>query len=191
MTAGATGAAFVVFLGGGGLDAYRYLANYGSYRGFAPSHDPAYVKEQGTSETLRIASPAVGGRRQEVVVYLPPGYSQHPARRYPVLYLLHGWPGTPSAFLHELRMGVVDDTDTARGTARPLILVMPYGSTGVFTDKEWANGYRPHEDWETFLAHDVVGAIDARYRTIRSGGGRAVAGLSEGGYGAINVALHH
>ena len=68
---------------------------------------------------------------------------------------------------------------------------MPYGSTGIFTDKEWANGYRPNEAWETFLARDVVRAIDSRYRTIRSGSGRAIAGLSEGGYGALNIGLHH
>jgi S-formylglutathione hydrolase FrmB len=124
-------------------------------------------------------------------VYLPPGYDPHAARRYPVLYLLHGFPGTPRAFLHELRMGVVDDVFTDHERAQPLILVMPFGSTGIFTDKEWANGYRPHEAWETFLARDVVNAIDSRYRTIRTGSGRAIAGLSEGGYGALNIGLHH
>jgi len=50
---------------------------------------------------------------------------------------------------------------------------------------------RPHERWSTFVWRDVVRAIDARYRTIRSGAGRAIGGLSEGGYGAIDIALHH
>ena len=45
--------------------------------------------------------------------------------------------------------------------------------------------------WETFVARDVVRAIDARYRTIRSGAGARVAGLSEGGYGALNIGIHH
>jgi enterochelin esterase-like enzyme len=72
-----------------------------------------------------------------------------------------------------------------------MILVMPFGSTGAFTDKEWANGIRPNEGWETFLARDVVRAVDGRYRTIRSGRGRALGGLSEGGYGALNIGLHH
>ena len=45
--------------------------------------------------------------------------------------------------------------------------------------------------WETFVARDLVEAIDARYRTIRTAAGRALAGLSEGGYGAINIGLHH
>jgi S-formylglutathione hydrolase FrmB len=88
-------------------------------------------------------------------------------------------------------MGVHVDALVARRKIRPLILVMPFGSTGTFTDKEWANGVRPNEGWETFLARDVVRAIDARYRTIASAAGRAIGGLSEGGYAALNIALHH
>src|SRR5207302_693395 len=74
---------------------------------------------------------------------------------------------------------------------QPLILVMPFGSTGTFTDKEWANAIRANEGWETFVAHDLVRAIDSRYRTIATGAGRALGGLSEGGYGALNIGLHH
>jgi esterase/lipase superfamily enzyme len=72
-----------------------------------------------------------------------------------------------------------------------MILVMPFGSTGSFTDKEWANGVGRHDAWETFMARDVVRSVDARYRTIRAGRARAIGGLSEGGYGALNIALHH
>ena len=184
-------AGLVFFLAVGGLGLYRYLGNFWVYRGFAPTHDPAYVVSPGIETSFDIASPALGGRRQQVVVYLPPGYDAQPARRYPVLYLLHGSPGTPHAFMHELRMGVLDDVYTTLRRAQPLILVMPFGSTGQFTDKEWANGYRPHQAWETFLARDVVRAVDQRYRTIANGSGRALAGLSEGGYGALNIGLHH
>src|SRR5207237_6247216 len=60
-----------------------------------------------------------------------------------------------------------------------------------FTDKEWANGVRLHEGWETFVARDVVRAGDARFRTISAGRARGIGGLSEGGYGAINIAIHH
>jgi enterochelin esterase-like enzyme len=179
------------FLGVGGIGVYGYLWNFWVYRGFAPSHDPAFLKTVGSTRTLHIASAAIGGRRQEVLVYLPPQYALQPNRRFPVLYLLHGFPGTPSAFVHEMRMGVLDDTFAARGRAQPLILVMPYGSTGIFTDKEWANGYSKNQGWETFLARDVVRAIDTRYRTIPRGSARAIAGLSEGGYGAINISFHH
>src|SRR5262249_37263246 len=83
------------------------------------------------------------------------------------------------------------DELAAQGRAQPLIVVMPSGSTGLFTDKEWANGLHPREGWETFVARDLVRTIDARYRTVRAGIGRAIGGLSEGGYGALNIGLHH
>jgi len=184
-------AAFAAFLVIGLIGAYRYVDNYWVYRGFAPPHDAAFVKAHGTAHEISVASPALGGRRQPVDIYLPPGYKSNPARRYPVLYLLHGFPGRPAAFLATVRMGVVQDELVALHRARSMILVMPFGSTGSFTDKEWANGVRPHEAWETFVARDVVHAIDARYRTIRSGRSRAIAGLSEGGYAALNIAIHH
>jgi enterochelin esterase-like enzyme len=124
-------------------------------------------------------------------VYLPPGYADNPQRRYPVLYLLHGFPGRPLAFMLTVRMGVVEDEVVAKSQAQPLILVMPFGSTSTFTDKEWANGVGQGEGWATFVARDVVNAIDSRYRTITDRSGRAIAGLSEGGYGALNIAFQH
>ena len=184
----AAGGAFLA-VGFVGVD--RYGRNYWLYRGFPPPRDPAFVKERGTLQHLKVLSPALGGRRQDVYVYLPPGYARQPQRRYPVMYLLHGFPGRPLAFLLTIRMGVVEDELVARHEAQPLILVLPFGSTGTFTDKEWANGTGPAEHWGTFVSHDVVRAIDARYRTIAARGGRAIAGLSEGGYGAINLAMQH
>ena len=183
--------AAAAFTAAGLLGAYRYVDGYWLYRGFAPPHDPAWVATRGTTARFYLASAALGGRRQPVDVYLPPGYATHPARRYPVLYLLHGEPGRPGAFLATVRLGVVEDELVALRRARPMILVMPFGSTGSFTDKEWANGARPHEGWETFVARDVVQAVDSRFRTIRAGWARGIGGLSEGGYGAINIAIHH
>jgi enterochelin esterase-like enzyme len=72
-----------------------------------------------------------------------------------------------------------------------MILAAPFGSTGTFTDKEWANGIEAHEGWETFVARDLVRAVDGHYRTVRSGSARILGGLSEGGYGAINIGLQH
>jgi enterochelin esterase-like enzyme len=173
------------------LGTFRYVDNYWLYRGFPPPRDPAFVRAVGTTERFYVASPALGGRRQSVDVYLPPGYAQHGARRYAVVYLLHGFPGRPGAFLQTVRAGVVEDILLARHRIQPLILVMPFGSTGTFSDKEWANGIGPDEAWETFVARDIVRAVDDRYRTIQAGSGRALVGLSEGAYGALNIGLHH
>src|SRR5213082_683103 len=113
------------FLTVGFVGVDRYGRNYWLYRGFPPPRDPAYVTQKGTLHHIKVTSPALGGRSQDVYVYLPPGYDSHPARRYPVMYLLHGFPGRPLAFLLTVRMGVVEDELVAKRLARPLILVMP------------------------------------------------------------------
>jgi enterochelin esterase-like enzyme len=180
----------VAFLAAGAIGLVRYLDGYWLYRGFPAPRDPAFVHEHGSTMKLSVASPALGGRRQRVYVYLPPGYGSGD-RRYPVLYLLHGFPGRPAAFLETVRAGVVEDMLLAQHRMRPLVLVMPMGSTGTFTDKEWANGIRPHEDWATFVSRDLVRYVDSHFRTIPSASARALAGLSEGGYGSLNIGLQH
>jgi enterochelin esterase-like enzyme len=183
--------AVALFVPLGLLGTFRYLNNFWLYRGFPPPKDPAFVTRVGTTETISVTSAAIGGRRQNVIVYLPPGYAQQTARRYPVFYLLHGFPGRATAFLLTVRAGVVEDILLAKHKIKPMILVMPSGSTGTFTDKEWANGVGSSSGWETFVARDVVKAIDRSYRTIAIGAARAIGGLSEGGYGALNIGLHH
>jgi enterochelin esterase-like enzyme len=190
----ASGAFVLVFVVVGTTGLLRYGRNFWLYRGFAPPRDPAFVKalgDVGTTKRLYVRSPALGDRPQPVDVYLPPGYEAQPSRRYPVFYLLHGFPGRPGAFLSTVRMGVVEDVLLARRRIAPLILVMPFGSTGTFNDKEWVDGARPNEGWATFVWRDLVRAIDSRFRTIPDGGHRILGGLSEGGYGALNIGLQH
>jgi S-formylglutathione hydrolase FrmB len=175
----------------GSVGAYRYGRTYWLYRGFpAPSH-PAAISS-GTVTDLHVRSPALGGRTMDVRVYLPPGYRAHPDRRYPVLYLLHGYPGDTGAFLEVGGMGVREDVLVDAGRMAPTILVMPPGSTSLLGhDTEWADGVGKDSRWETYMTRDVVRAVDRRLRTIPSASGRAIGGLSEGGYGALNIALHH
>jgi enterochelin esterase-like enzyme len=184
-------AALAAFVAVGLLGARGYVDNFLTYRGFDPPRDPSFVVQPGTLERVQVPAPSLGGRLQQTYVYLPPGYAQHPQRRYPVLYLLHGFPGRPLAFIETVQMGVVEDTLTSLGTAQPMILVMPFGSTGTFTDKEWANGVGAADGWASFVSSDVVRYVDAHYRTVPSAAGRAIGGLSEGGFGAVNIALQH
>jgi enterochelin esterase-like enzyme len=185
------------------LGAARYVSTFWLYRGFpAPGlpHSVLVHRHGGARgvpvipasvQQITVASRALADYRDPVDVVLPPGYAAHPRQRYPVLYLLHGFPGQPWNFLD---IGGTADTEAelvAAGRMQPLILVMPTGARSYLDDEEWVNSVQPGNDWETFVARDLVRAIDARYRTITSGAGRGLAGLSEGGYAALNIGLHH
>jgi len=116
-------------------------------------------------------------------VYLPPAFD--PAQRYPVVYLLHGMPGSPAEFPVGTRLGTFADTAIAAGTLRPFIGVMPAAGTSPRYDGEWAG------EWEIALVDDVLPWVDTSLPTIASPAGRVIAGLSAGGYGAFDIALRH
>ncbi|HYB13853.1 MAG TPA: alpha/beta hydrolase-fold protein [Streptosporangiaceae bacterium] len=168
----------------------RYGVTFWLYRGFPAPTVPHGVASPRV-ETITVVSPALDGYRDTVDVVLPPGYASDPARRYPVVYLLHGFTGRPSDFLGIGDLAGIYASLLAAGKIQPMILVMPTGTRSFFADEEWANGVRDGNQWETFVARDLVNAIDARYRTIRSAGSRGLAGYSEGGYGALNIGIHH
>lgn len=131
------------------------------------------------------------GRRERVLVYTPPGYSASRTRRYPVVILLHGVPGRPEEFLDHGIVGRLDRL-IAAGKIPPVIVALPAGSEHPEDDNEWADSeVRTSERWETFLASDLVHWLDAGFRTTARRAGRAIGGDSMGGFGAMNVALHH
>ncbi len=191
------------FLAVGAIGVSRYVETFWKYRGYPP---PAHVKvisegsganrrlvpvASGSVSTIEVKSPALGGRSIPVVIYLPPNYVSDLAQRYPVLYLLHGFPGSPAQFIDVGDIAVHSNILVAEHKMGPTILVMPSGAGGFFSDNEWANSIRPQRALETFVAHDLVNWIDSHYRTLTSGSERGIAGLSEGGYGAVNIAFHH
>jgi enterochelin esterase-like enzyme len=187
----------------GGLGAVRYVSAFWLYRGFPPPSMPHSVVVHGAGgarkvpvvapvlQTITVRSPALGGYPDQVYVLLPPGYASHPGRRYPVLYLLHGFPGQPVQYLNVGQVGSVEATLVAARQMQPMIIVLPTGTRSLLADEEWANGITSGNAWETFVARDLVNAIDARYQTIPTGAARGIGGLSEGGYGALNIGLHH
>jgi diacylglycerol O-acyltransferase / trehalose O-mycolyltransferase len=131
--------------------------------------------------TLR--TPALDGVTR-VRILLPAGYRAEPRRRYPVLYLLHG---AYADYRSWTRYG-----DAEAITARaPLIVVMPDGGTmGWYTD--WYEGAEPvRPKWETYHVGELVPWVDAHFRTVAARRGRAIAGLSMGGYGALGYAARH
>lgn len=114
-------------------------------------------------------------------IYLPPRFS--PSRRYPVLYLLHGLPGSPSSYYDGLHLAQVADSMIAAGRVAPMIVVMPAGANSG--SAEWAG------QWDAFVANGVVPWVDARLPTVASPAGRVLGGLCAGGYGAMDIGLRH
>ena len=172
---------------------FRYVDQYVRYRGFGPPVSTVAPLARGRIASFSFASRALGGRRERPLVYLPAGYGRDPRRFYPVLYLLHGTPGDPrTAFVDSLHVGPRMDELVADRRLRPMIVVMPPGSPGTYDPAtEWANGPAPGTRWFRYLTHDLVRAVDARYRTIPSRQGRAIAGYSSGADAAINAILWH
>jgi enterochelin esterase-like enzyme len=123
---------------------------------------------------------------EHYAVYLPAGYAAS-GRRYPVIYALHGLPSGGRGYL---RMGIADWGRDAEATGRPVIVVAPQGARSGDTDPEW-HDWGPGRDWETAVAVDLRRQIDAHYRTIDSRRGRALIGISAGGYGASIIGVRH
>jgi S-formylglutathione hydrolase FrmB len=132
---------------------------------------------------LTLSTPALA-KPTHIRVLLPTGYRKEKPRRYPVLYLLHGafddyrsWTDKGHA-----------ESITAR---RRVIVVMPDGGQGGWYTN-WVNrGQGGPPEWETFHIQQLIGWVDDRYRTARSRGARAIAGLSMGGFGAMSYAARH
>ena len=124
---------------------------------------------------MQITGETPGGVRTYGLL-LPPSYEQS-TRRYPVLYLLHG-----SGQRHSTwgRRTLLDGT-------RGAIVVMPDMDRARYV----VGDGRVDADAESFLTKELVDYIDTHYRTIASREGRAIAGLSIGGFGSMLLGLRH
>jgi S-formylglutathione hydrolase FrmB len=156
------------------------------------------VARQGSIVEDVVPSPALRGNlvgdstRRPVQVYLPPSYPRETARRYPVVYLLHGFQGSYQQWMAGGKVWNIRDAMDgliAAGKVREMILVMPdarnkYG--GSFYTNSPTTG-----NWEDFLADDLVSFIDKKYRTLARSSSRGIAGHSMGGYGALRLAMKH
>lgn len=126
---------------------------------------------------------------REAFIYLPPGYSSQASRRYPVVYLLHGFGGGAAPFLRRIGFERPLDSLIARHALNEMIVVTPDANnrlTGGFFRNSAVAGH-----WEDFVVKDLVPYVDGHYRTIRSRRARGIAGWSMGGYGALYLAARN
>lgn len=178
----------LAFLLGGSYASYAYLHDYDVYRGFPPPREAPGIP-RGTIREEHFYSPELGQTRA-YLAYLPPGYDSAAAAgaRFPVLYLLHAPVGQARNYLQVGGLAVRMDTLLARGRIHPFIVVMPEAHSRFGTDHEWANTAMGNY---AGLVLDAVRAVDVRWATRPVRSARMLAGLSAGGYGAVNVALHN
>lgn len=137
-------------------------------------------------DSLDIPS-AVMKKTMRAVVVMPDAYQTTAKRKttYPVLYLLHGGYGHFNDWITK----TPDRTLLQRlADQYNMLIVMPEGEVfSYYLDSP----VLPNSQFETYLTKEVIDKIDNTYRTARSGKGRAITGLSMGGYGALYLAMRH
>jgi len=125
---------------------------------------------------------------RDVIVYLPPSYAQNTARRYPVLYALHGYSINNEKWTTEIHTPQTIEGAFAAGTPE-MIVVIPNAQT-LHNGSMYSNSVTTG-NWEDFISRDLVAYVDAHYRTIPNRLSRGIAGHSMGGYGTVRIAMRH
>ena len=166
---------------------------------------PVTLSQQGTAPAptsklvqLKIPAPSLKGNllgdptEQPVYVYVPPEY-EGSTKRYPTLYLLHGFTSNSSVWINGqyqgMKLQTLMDDSIKSGRVREMIVVAANGSNaykGSFYTNSAVTG-----NWEDFIIRDLVNYIDTKYRTIPQAESRGIAGHSMGGYGSIMLAMKH
>jgi len=165
------------------------ILNYGTV---ATIYQPVQVATlQGTIEQGTYPSPALGGRWRPYMIYLPPSYSAFPQRRYPVVYMLHGNPGSMTDWFAGAHLDTIANELITAGKIRETIFVAPDGNGPDYRVSEWANSFDNRQRMEDSIVYDLVHEVDTHYRTLADPADRAIAGNSDGGFAAANIALHH
>lgn len=167
---------------------------------------PEILAVKGKVVTERFASAALGVSKN-VIVYLPAGYETATTTRYPVFYYLHGLGGNETNWTESGKLDAAADS-----LALQAIVVMPDGDNGFYLDSPLAVDHAAcikdgtgllfpeaprlqtcvkQMRYATYITQDLIGWVDRTYRTIATREGRAIAGLSMGGFGALHLGMRH
>lgn len=148
----------------------------------------------------KVNSPALAGNivgdsaERNVSIYLPQDYAKYPNRRYPVVYLLHGYTGnnllwTGQGYLGKLNVAHIADMLVRQKNIKPMILVCPDASNcyrgSCYTNSSVTG------NWADFVAEELVEYVDKTYRTIANVESRGIAGHSLGAYGALKLGIKY
>ena len=146
----------------------------------APDQDFYALKDVAHGKVQQILFPSKSTNTcRRAFVYTPPDYDKDQTKRYPVLYLQHGWGEDETAWSNQGHANLIMDNLIAEGATKPFIIVMTYGMTndvkfgGLATFKI--------DPFQTVLVGELIPYIDANFRTLSDQPHRAMAGLSMGG----------
>jgi enterochelin esterase-like enzyme len=135
---------------------------------------------------------------RDYYVYTPPGYAGSGKRKYPVLYLLHGYSDDASGWTAVGRANVILDNLIARGKAKPMIVVMPLGYGPMdflrLAWDAWNHAELRDRNFRKFtdaLLTEVMPRVEGEYRVTKDRDARAIAGLSMGGSESLLTGLNH
>lgn len=174
-----------------------YLSSYFIVGGGKAENYKPHDVPHGTLSKVWYHSDFLGTDRR-MTIYTPAGYDGGKGR-YPVLYLLHGMGGDEDAWTSLGRAQYILDNLIAQGKARPMIVVMPNANTDRHNAAPGEDGggfYKPYPCGATdtsFEGHfaDIIEYVDTHYRTIRKKCGRAIAGLSMGGFHTNYISVNY
>lgn len=157
-----------------------------------PSPEPAFYDVQDVPHgevRTHIYKSKSNGVVRELTVYVPPGYDENPSKRYPVLYLLHGFANDHHSWHRYGRANDIIDNLLAKGAIEPFIIVMPLGYGGAQVNGD-GTGLPPQNAgrlggdgdlYERDILEDIIPMIDGKFRTIADRKHRAIVGFSMGG----------
>lgn len=136
---------------------------------------------------------------RELWVYTPPQYAADEGAKFPVLYLLHGAGDDAQGWTTAGRAHVILDNLIARGTARPMIVVMPLGygfadPASNFRSRAFGGPQQQREIMDVFagmITQEIIPLVESKYRVRADRDSRAIAGLSMGGSQALFIGLNH
>jgi len=156
-----------------------------------PAHDRDFyaLKDVPHGDVVQVLFPSKStNTSRRAFVYTPPGYSKDAGRRYPVLYLQHGWGEDETAWSNQGHANLIMDNLIADGKTRPFIIVMTYGITNQLRFGHMKE-FRI-DTFQTVLTEELIPYIDAHFRTLANRENRAMAGLSMGGMETHTITLN-
>ncbi len=140
----------------------------------------------GNVQQILFNSPSTGEQKR-AFVYTPAEYSKNTKKKYPVLYLQHGWGEDETAWSNQGCAHLIMDNLIAEGKCKPFIIVMTYGMTNGA--RYGTIGSFSPKDFETVLVDELIPYVDSHFRTLANKHNRAMAGLSMGGMETKSITL--